>query len=196
MKKKLEGLKPPPTEEGKEPEISVEGVPPTMPPPEKTEEAEAKLEEVKERIVKGKPLEKPMFKDLLDSGFDFLCDARPHLKRPSPPSIENLDDALVDFLNDQDLREWIGKHWHKLNLMLASGVIGVPLIMQELSHRREAKKEKKPEEKPPETPKEASVTVATTPTGETVTVTAKAPLSEEERKALQDYWREKLKGTG
>ena len=142
-KKKLEALKPPPTEEGKEPEISVEGVPPTMPPPEKTEEAEAKLEEVKERIVKGKPLEKGMFTETLSSGFEFLCDARPHLKRPSPASVENLDSALVDFLNDQDLREWIGQHWHKLNLIFASGVIAVPLIKQEWSHRREAKKPQK-----------------------------------------------------
>jgi len=181
-KKKLEALKPKVPEEGKEPELAVEKVAPTEKPLEVPEKE--KLEELKERIVKGKPLEKPMFKDLLDSAFDFLCDARPHLKRPSPASVENLDDALVDFLNDQDLREWIGAHWHKLNLIFASGVIAVPLIKQEWDHRREAKKPKeKGEEKKPEAPpKETSVEALTAPTGSgSVTLTAKPSPPESEK---------------
>jgi len=190
MKKKLEELKPPPSE-GKEPEIEVEKHPPTMPPPEKEEEArEKEAEELKERIIKGKPPEKGMFTPLLNSGFEFLTDARPHLKRPSPASVENLDDALVEFLNDQDIREWIGAHWHKLNLVFASGVIAVPLIKQEWSHRREAKKPKeKEEEKKPEAPsKEASVEARTSPTGtESVTLTAKPSPPESEK----PFWYER-----
>jgi len=183
-KKKLEALKPKVPEEGREPEIEVEKLPPTVKPPEKEEEAKKKAEELKERIVKGKPLEKGMFKDLLDSGFEFLCDARPHLKRPSPASVENLDDALVEFLNDQDLREWIGQHWHKLNLVFASGVIAVPLIKQEWSHRREVKKpkEKEEEKKPEAPPKETSVEALTAPTGSgSVTLTAKPSPPESEK---------------
>jgi len=184
MKKKLEELKPPTPEEGKEPEMEVVKLAPTVKPPEAKEEAKEKAEELKERIIKGKPLEKGMFKGLLDSGFEFLTDARPHLKRPSPASVENLDDALVEFLNDQDIREWIGEHWHKLNLVFASGVIAVPLIKQEWSHRREPKKPKeKEEEKKPEAPsKEASATVSTSPTGEgSVTLTAKPSPPESEK---------------
>jgi len=179
-KKKLEALKPKVPEEGKEPELAVEKVAPTEKPPEVPEKAE----ELKEKIIAGKPLEKGMFKELLDSGFEFLCDARPHLKRPSPASVENLDDALVEFLNTQDLREWIGKHWPKLNLIFASGVIAVPLIKQEWSHRREPKKPKeKEEEKKPEAPsKETSVEVSTAPTGSgSVTLTAKPSPPESEK---------------
>jgi len=189
-KKRLEELKPPtPPEEGKEPEIEVEKLPPTIKPPEK-EEAK---EEITKKIIAGKPLEKGMFTPLLNSGFEFICDARPHLKRPSPASVENLDDALVDFLNDQDLRKWIGRHWNKLNLIFASGVIAVPLIKQEYDHRRQTKKEKpKKEEEKKEVPsKEASVTVPTTPTGEgSVTLTATPPPPEAEK----PDWYYKLKG--
>jgi len=188
-KKRLEELKPPtPPEEGKEPEIEVEKLPPTKPPVEKPEVKE----EITEKIIAGKPLEKGMFTPLLNSGFEFICDARPHLKRPSPASIENLDDALVDFLNTQDIRLWIGQHWTKLNLIFASGVIAVPLIKQEYDHRREAKKPKKEEEKKPEAPpKEASVTVPTTPTAEgSVTLTATPPPPESEK----PDWYYKLKG--
>jgi len=179
-KKKLEALKPPTPLEGKEPEIEVEKLPPTKPPEEKKEEGK----EVIEKIVKGKPLEKGMFTPLLNSGFEFLTDARPHLKRPSPASVENLDDALVEFLNDQDIREWIGAHWHKLNLVFASGVIAVPLIKQEWSHRREAKKpkEKEEEKKPEAPPKETSVEALTAPTGSgSVTLTAKPSPPESEK---------------
>jgi len=189
-KKRLEELKPPTgPEEGKEPEIEVEKLPPTKPPEEKKEEAK----EITEKIIAGKPLEKGMFTPLLNSGFEFICDARPHLKRPSPASVENLDDALVDFLNTQDIRLWIGQHWTKLNLIFASAVIAGPLVKQEWDHRRQAKKEKpKEEEKKPEAPsKEASVTVPTTPTGEgSVTLTATPPPPETEK----PDWYYKLKG--
>jgi len=187
-KKKLEELKPPTPEEGKEPEIEVEKVG-IEKPPEKEEKKEEK-EGLLPKIISGKPLEKGKFVGVLNSGFEFLCDARPHLKRPSPASIENFDEALVDFLNEQTVREWIGEHWSKLNLVFASGVIAVPLIKQEWDHRREAKKEKKSPEKLEAPPKEAKAEIATTPTGQTVTAIATPPPPESEK---PDWWY-KLKG--
>jgi len=191
-KKRLEELKPPtPPEEGKEPEIEVEKLPPTIKPPEK-EEAKEEGREVIKKIVKGEPLKYGKFKKVIDAGLNFIVKLRPHLTRPAPSDVEYLDEALVDLLNEQDVREWLGKHWTKINFAFATGVIAVPIIEQEWDHQRQAKKPKKEEEKKPEAPsKEASVTVPTTPTGEgSVTVTATPPPPESEK----PDWYYKLKG--